>query len=61
MLVISNCVINLTSNKENTFKEIYRILKSEGKGRMVISDLVTSKEIEDTSIQIIGVVVLMVH
>ena len=42
-IVISNCVINLTTNKENTFKEIYRILKSEGKGKMVISDLVTSK------------------
>ena len=26
-VVISNCVINLTSNKTNTFKEIYRILK----------------------------------
>ena len=37
-VVISNCVINLTTNKENTFKEIYRILKSEGKGKMVISD-----------------------
>ena len=44
-LVISNCVINLTTNKEKTFKEIYRILKPEGKGKMVISDLVTSKEI----------------
>ena len=44
-LVISNCVINLTTNKENTFREIYRILKSEGKGKMVISDLITSKEI----------------
>jgi arsenite methyltransferase len=43
-VVISNCVINLTTNKENTFKEIHRILKSEGKGRMIISDLVTSKE-----------------
>ena len=49
-LVISNCVINLTTNKENTFKEIYRILKSEGKGKMVISDLVTSKEIDLDSV-----------
>ncbi|TVP39304.1 arsenite methyltransferase [Candidatus Nitrosocosmicus arcticus] len=48
--VISNCVINLTTNKENTFKEMYRILKSEGKGKMVISDLVTSKEIAPDSI-----------
>lgn len=45
-LVISNCVINLTTDKEKTFQEIYRILKPEGKGKMVISDLVTSKEID---------------
>jgi arsenite methyltransferase len=43
--VISNCVINLTSNKTNTFKEIYRILKKDGKGKMIISDLITTKEI----------------
>src|SRR5918996_3842542 len=43
-VVISNCVINLTMNKVNTFKEVYRILKSGG-GRMVISDLVTDSEI----------------
>ena len=30
-VVISNCVINLTSNKTNTFKEIYRILKKKEK------------------------------
>jgi arsenite methyltransferase len=44
-LVISNCVINLTTDKVNTFKEIYRILK-QGQGRMVISDLVTDKEVQ---------------
>jgi arsenite methyltransferase len=49
-VVISNCVINLTTNKENTFREIYRILKSEGKGKMVISDLITSREIDLDSI-----------
>jgi ubiquinone/menaquinone biosynthesis C-methylase UbiE len=43
-VVISNCVINLTMNKVNAFKEVYRILKSGG-GRMVISDLVTDSEI----------------
>ncbi len=42
-VVIINCVINLTSNKVNTFKEIHRILKPNGVGKMVISDLVTSK------------------
>jgi ubiquinone/menaquinone biosynthesis C-methylase UbiE len=49
-LVISNCVVNLTTNKEKTFREIYRILKSEGKGKMVISDLVTSREIDADSV-----------
>jgi ubiquinone/menaquinone biosynthesis C-methylase UbiE len=43
-VVISNCVINLTINKENVFKEVYRILKNGG-GRMVISDLVSDAEI----------------
>lgn len=45
-VVISNCVINLTSDKINTFKEVYRILKKETKGRMIISDLITTKEIK---------------
>ncbi|MDQ3903658.1 MAG: arsenite methyltransferase [Thermoproteota archaeon] len=44
-VVISNCVINLTMNKVNAFEEVYRILKSDGRGRMVISDLVTDSEI----------------
>ena len=42
-VVISNCVINLTLDKVAAFREIYRILRSNG--RMVISDLVTSKEV----------------
>ena len=49
-VVISNCVINLTANKVNTFKEVYRILKPDGIGRMIISDLVTDKEIDKDSI-----------
>src|SRR5215208_6176896 len=48
-LVISNCVINLTTEKMNTFKEVNRILK-QGQGRMVISDLVTNKEVSGDSI-----------
>lgn len=48
--VISNCVINLTTDKVKTFKEVYRILKKNGKGRIIISDLVTSKEIHGESI-----------
>jgi arsenite methyltransferase len=49
-VAISNCVINLTTNKVKAFKEVYRILKKGGKGRMVISDLVTSKEVHGQSI-----------
>ena len=49
-VAISNCVINLTRDKEKTFKEIYRILKKGGKGRLVISDLITSKEIQEDSL-----------
>jgi arsenite methyltransferase len=48
-LVISNCVINLTTDKVDTFKEVYRILR-EGQGRMVISDLVTDKEVHGNSV-----------
>ena len=48
-LVISNCVINLTTDKANTFEEVYRILKP-GQGRTVISDLVTDKEVHRDSV-----------
>ncbi len=49
-VVISNCVINLTTDKVKTFSEIHRILKPNGVGKMVISDLVTDKQIaEDIS------------
>ena len=49
-VAISNCVINLATNKVKTFKEIYRILKKDGNGRMIISDLVTSKEVREESV-----------
>ena len=49
-VVISNCVINLTTDKVKAFGEIYRILKPNGIGRMVISDLITDMQItEDAS------------
>ena len=48
--VISNCVINLTTDKVRAFKEVYRILKKNGKGRIAISDLVTSKEVNAESV-----------
>lgn len=40
--VISNCVVNLTTDKVAAFAEVHRILKKGG--RMVISDLITDKE-----------------
>lgn len=43
-LVISNCVINLVPDKEKVYKEIYRILKPEG--RFVISDIVVEKDLD---------------
>jgi arsenite methyltransferase len=46
--VISNCVINLTTNKTNAFRQVHRILKQGG--RMVISDLVTDREIEQDQV-----------
>ena len=49
-LVISNCVINLTTDKVSTFKEIHRILRYGG--RMIISDLVTDREIDKSSVNV---------
>lgn len=48
-VVISNCVINLTTDKVRTFREIHRILKPNGIGKTIISDLVTDREVDINS------------
>jgi len=45
-VVISNCVVNLSEDKEKVFREIYRVIKKGG--HLSIADIVTLKEVPDS-------------
>lgn len=44
-LIISNCVINLSNQKEKVFEEAFRVVKQNG--RIIISDIILLKELPD--------------
>ena len=44
-LVISNCVINLSNQKDKVFEEAFRVTKEDG--RLMVSDIILLKELPD--------------
>ncbi|MBC7334565.1 MAG: methyltransferase domain-containing protein, partial [Actinobacteria bacterium] len=44
-VIMSNCVINLSPDKERVYKEAFRVLKNGG--RIFVADIVLAKELPD--------------
>jgi len=44
-VIVSNCVLNLVPNKENSFKEMYRVMKNGG--HFSVSDIVIDGELPE--------------